>query len=255
MDNNMMDAKTLAYINLYAVLGSLKYLCELSPEAKKLAGCRPVSIGFDVHGGPAATLTVGEGCCTLTEGVGSCDIKLPFRSAEKFNGMIAGTVTPIPTKGLTKVGFLTGRFTKLTNLLTRYLKPTPEDLKNEHFFHVSTVLMFRLIVAAAAQIGNHDKVGRFCAKYIVDGNIRVAIAGGPVAYLAARGGHLTAVQTEPETMLSSMEFGSIPVARALFEGTESSFELICAGQVRMTGMLLQLDNLNRILDRVGLYLA
>ena len=155
MDNNMMDAKTLAYINLYAVLGSLKYLCELSPEAKKLAGCRPVSIGFDVHGGPAATLTVGEGCCTLTEGVGSCDIKLPFRSAEKFNGMIAGTVTPIPTKGLTKVGFLTGRFTKLTNLLTRYLKPTPEDLKNEHFFHVSTVLMFRLIVAAAAQIGNH----------------------------------------------------------------------------------------------------
>ena len=32
-----LDARTLAYINLYAVLGALENLCEIDGEAKKLA--------------------------------------------------------------------------------------------------------------------------------------------------------------------------------------------------------------------------
>lgn len=254
MDNNK-DARTLAYLNLFAVLGSLPFLCELSAEAKKLASCRPVSVGFDIHGGPAATLTVGNGKCSITPGVESCSIKLPFRTPEKFNAMIDGTATPIPSKGLTKVGFLTGRFTKLTDLLSRYLKPSPDDLKNEHFFNVSTTLMFHVIVEAAAQVANHDKVGRFSAGYICDGNIRIAINGGPAAYLAAKNHQLTAVHTEPETVMSCMQFGSLRIARSLFDGSASSFALICAGQVIMKGMIAQLDNVNRILDRVALYLG
>ena len=43
-----MDAKTLAYINLNAILGSIPRLCEMVPEAKKLIEGKDVSIGFDV---------------------------------------------------------------------------------------------------------------------------------------------------------------------------------------------------------------
>ena len=32
----MTDAKTLAYINLHAVLGSIPYLCEIDERAKEL---------------------------------------------------------------------------------------------------------------------------------------------------------------------------------------------------------------------------
>lgn len=32
----MKDARTLAYINLFAVLGAIPYLCQLDPEAAKL---------------------------------------------------------------------------------------------------------------------------------------------------------------------------------------------------------------------------
>lgn len=39
-----------------------------------------------------------------TEGVDRCDIKLAFSAPEKFNGMIDGTVTPIPRKGFTRIG-------------------------------------------------------------------------------------------------------------------------------------------------------
>lgn len=68
--------------------------------------------------------------------------------------MIDGTVTPIPRKGFTRIGFLTGTFIKLTDILTRYLRPSAEDLVDEHFFEVSTTLMLYVIAGAVAQIGN-----------------------------------------------------------------------------------------------------
>ena len=47
----MTDARTLAYINLYGILGTLENLCELDEEAKALADVKkPVSIGFAVKG-------------------------------------------------------------------------------------------------------------------------------------------------------------------------------------------------------------
>ena len=40
----MTDSRTLAYINLYAVLGSLENLCELAPEASSLlTNKKPIS--------------------------------------------------------------------------------------------------------------------------------------------------------------------------------------------------------------------
>ena len=54
----MTDAKTLAYINLYGILGALENLCELDEEASKLAQVKkPLSIAFSVKGGPDATIT------------------------------------------------------------------------------------------------------------------------------------------------------------------------------------------------------
>ena len=45
----MTDAKTLAYINLYGILGALENLCELDEEASKLAQVKkPLSIAFSV---------------------------------------------------------------------------------------------------------------------------------------------------------------------------------------------------------------
>lgn len=67
--------------------------------------------------------------------------------------------------------------------------------------------------------------------------------------------HLTAVHEKAEEVMSSMEFSDLHTARDLFDGKAASFPLICDGKVQMKGMISQLDNVNRILDRVGLYLA
>ena len=247
----MKDAKTLAYINLFAVLGAIPYLCELDGEAAELVRGKSVSVGVAVKDGPQATLFFADGRCRMAPGVERCQVKLPFSSCEKFNGLIDGTVTPIPSKGFTKLGFLTGPFTKLTERLTAFLKPDAAALEDEEFFRVSTTLMFHVIAEAIAQTANHDEVGRFSASNIVDGTAKLSIAGGPAAALCCRAHQMLTVHRAPEQFLSYMEFQDMRLARDLFDGRVNAIAAVGLGQVRIGGMISQIDNINRILDRVA----
>lgn len=250
-----MDERTLAYINLRAILGSIPMLCELDDEAKRLIKGEDVSIGFAVKGGPEGTLVFKDDKCTYVDGVENCVVKLPFSSPKKFNGLIDGTTTPIPTKGFTKIGFLLKKFTKITDILNEYLRPEASQLENEQFFVKSTTLMFHLIVTALAEIGNNDKVGRASASYITDGAVKIAIEGGPAAYIKSENHVLTAVHEAPEKFTSYMVFSDIHMARDLFDGKVNAVVCVGQGKVRVGGMMSQVDNVNRILDRVALYLA
>ena len=251
----MKDTRTLAYINLFAILGAIPYLCELDEESAELIRGESVSIGFAVKGGPEATLFFGGGKCRMVPGVERCEVKLPFSSCEKFNGLIDGTVTPIPTKGFAKINFLLKKFTKLTDRLSMYLRPEPEALENPEFFRISTTIMFHVIVEAIAQIGNEDRIGQVSASSIVDGTAKLAISGGPAAGLACRNPRLTAIHRDPETFLSYMEFQDMRLARGLFDGEVDALPAVGQGQIRIGGQISQVDNINRTLNRVAIYLA
>ncbi len=253
----MTDSKTLAYINMYAIFGTLENLCEIDENARALLkNKKPISIGFEVKDGPAATLYFKNGYCRLEDGCApGCTIKIPFSSCEKFNGMIDGTVTPIPTKGLLHIGFLLKSFMPLTDLLTKFLRPDPEDLKDEKFFEESTVLMFYLITVALSQIGNHDAIGTFSADHIVDGDILMSIAGGPKATIRVKNHHMITIKKDLGNARSLMEFGGIKLARDLFDGNVNAVACIGEGSIKMGGNISMIDNVNRILDRVALYLA
>ena len=250
-----MDERTLAFINLHAVLGCLTELCRLDGEARQMIAGKNVSVGFAVSNGPAGTLRFRNGECSFSEGTAGCDIKLPFGSPQKFNGLINGTVTPIPSKGFTKIGFLLKTFTPLTDRLSMYLQPRPEQLEDPDFFNTSTTMMLYVILEALAQIGNEDKVGRHSAGYIVDGNIRLDICGGPGGYIEAKDHRLKAHHEIPENYLSYMQFADMTTARQLFDGQINAVAAVGLGRVRIGGMISQVDNVNRILDRVALYLA
>ena len=251
-----MDQTTLAYVNLYGVLGALPRLCELDPAAKQLAQVKkPFKLGFKVKGGPAATLNFENGVCTMTEGAEVCDMRLSFSSPEKFNGMINGTVTPFPLKGLHHVLFLLRRFTKLTDILTKYLKAEPKALEDERFFAISTELMFSVISQSLAQIGNHDKIGSFSASNILDGDIELSIEGGPAATIRVKDHVLTTTLEKPENPRAVMHFSSMRLARQLFDGQVNAVACIGRGEIEMRGMISMIDNVNRILDRVAVYLS
>ncbi len=251
----MTDARTLAYINFYAIFGSLSVFCDLCPEARKLLGDKKITVAFTVKNGPVGRLAFEKGTCRILDGEGPCDIRLPFSSCEKFNGMIDGTVTPIPTKGLTKVGFLTKTFVGLTDLLTRYLRASDEDLKDPDFFRISTLTTFYVVSEALSQIANHDSVGQASASYIVDGTAKMAIGDVAGAGIVARDHVLTTDHRMPEQFLSYMIFEDLALANDLFAGRVNSVAAVGKGKIRIGGMVSQIDNLNRILDRVALYLA
>lgn len=252
----MTDAKTLAYINMYAILGTIENLCELDEEASKLANPKkPVSIGLAVTDGPSATLTFKNGKCRMEQGIEGCDILLPFSSCEKFNGMIDGTVTPLPSKGYSHIVFLLKNFLPLTDILTKYLRASEEDLKDDKFFEISTKLMFYVITVALSQIGNNDNIGTFSASQIPDGIIEVSIKDCVSAGIRVKDHHMVTIKEKPERFHSKMEFYGLRLARDLFDGKVNAVACIGEGKIGMFGLVNMIDNVNRILDRVAIYLA
>ncbi len=253
----MTDQRTLAYINMYAVLGTLENLCELDDKAKEiLKGIdKPVSLAFDVKGGPAATLTFSQNGCRMEDGVGNCDIKIPVSSCEKFNKIIDGVVTPIPTKGLTKVSFLLKTFTALTDRLTEVMRPSEEALKDPDFFRLNTICTFYTVSVAISQIGNQDDIGKFSASNIVDGDIQIGITDTVYSTIRVKNNHLVTIKQAPEKPRAIMEFNTIELANALFAGTVNSIDHVGNGNITIRGLISMVDNVNRILDRVALYLA
>ena len=250
----MKDTTTMAYVNLFAVLKTLENLCEVDGEAKAIASKEPISVGFLVKDGPAGTLAFENGSCKLTEGAHG-RIKLYFRSCTHFNSLIDGTGTPIPYGGLLKIGFLTKDFTRLTDILTRYLRATPEDLKDRAFFEKSTFLMFHLIANALSAIGNHDPIATYSRANLPEGEIRMEITDRAYATIAVQNGVMRTVDGRAGNPRSFMVFSDYDVARGLFEGTLNSFAALASGGLSMKGYIPMIDNLNRILNRVAEYLA
>ncbi len=255
----VMNQNVLAHCNLFGVLGAIPELLRMDEEARRLVGSRRISIGFSVKQGPSATLFFENGSARLAEGCKGCDIKLYFPSCEKFNGMIDGTATPLPVKGFFKLGFLLKSFTKLTDLLSAYLRPAEGALNDPDFLIRSTRLMLRVIAGSVVSIGNEDPVGRFSASNIVDGDIRFNVGdpenGGVSLAIRAKDHRLQLLEEVPAVTFSEMSFADYETARALFDGKINAVAAVGTGKVRIGGMISQIDNVNRILDRVALYLT
>ena len=252
----LTDSKTMAYINMYAVLGTLENLCEIDPVASAiLSNQKPISIGFDVADGPKATLYFKNGRCRMEQGCADCDVKLPFSSVDKFNGLIDGTVTPIPSKGFQHIKFLLKVFTPLTDRLSALMRPDPKDLEDREFFETSTKLMFYTIAVALAQIANNDQIGKFSAHLIPDGEIAFGIKDSVAATIRVKDHRLVTIKKASENPRAAMEFADLDLARNLFDGKVNAVACIGEGTITMKGMINMIDNLNRILDRVALYLA
>ena len=251
----MKDEKTLAYINLFAILGSIPKLCKECSEARELIKDKKISIGFLIKDGPCGTLVFNNGDCYMLKKIEKPGILLRFSNCKKFNEMIDGSFTPIPLKGLFKAGFLLKKFIPLTEILSKYLKATEDELKDKEFFRVSTILMFNVITEAVSHIGNHDKVGRVSASYTVDGYAKIEIKGYECAYIFSRNHTFETYHKEPDDFDAYMTFETIELARDLFDGKINSMAAVGLGKIRVGGMVSMMDNINRILNRVSFYLS
>jgi len=257
----LLDPKTLAYINMYAVLGALENLCELDAEARALmTNEKPVVLAFDVKGGPRATLSFADGRARLRPGISpEANVRLLCSSCEKFNDVVNGKATPIPlpARGFrpAHLRFLLGAFDALSKRLEQHLRASGEDMEDPAFRERSTVLMLYVIAVALSQIGDYDGIGRFSASHIPDGDVLFSIRGSVGATIHVKNHVLSTEKRRCENPRAIMEFGSLELARDLFDGKVNAVASIGNGSIGMHGMINMIDNLNRILDRVALYLA
>ena len=254
----MKEAKALAFVNAYGVLRTLENLCDMVDAAKAVCQSlkKPVALCFDVTNGPCVTYHFSKDGCKFTEGDYGCTCKMKFASPEKFNDLIDNAKPGIPTKNPIQVlQFLLGPFTKLTDILTKYLMPDEEDLKNREFFEKSTILTMYTIGGAICALGNEDSISKGSASYICDGDVQMGITDAVYVTIRARDHKLEFIKEKPTTPRAIMEFKSIDLANGLFNGTASTMAELCAGNIYLAGMCNMIDNINRILDRVAVYLG
>ncbi|WP_448060523.1 hypothetical protein [Cellulomonas hominis] len=251
------DPRTTAFVNLNAVLGALPELCRRVLAAEEILARDPrtTSLGFAVRGGPHATLAFAGDAVTLVPDRTAATIVLPFRSPAAFNRVIDGDAQPIPVTGFHRVPFLLKVFAPLTELLTRYLRPSAADLADPEFRATSTVLTLYVAAAAVAQVANEDTSGRFSAHLIPDGDVALEVTGSVAYTLRVRDHHVTFLDQPSPSPRAAMTFSSLEVAGRLLAGELSAMACICDGRIAMRGMVSMVDNVNRILDRVGHYLG
>lgn len=254
----MTEQKALAYVNMYGVLGTLENLCDMDGKAKEILESlkKPVAVCFDVKGGPCCTFNFSKDGCKMTEGSADCNCKMNFSSPEKFNTMINEGKPGLPVRGITTLlGFLTGGFTKLTDRLTVLLKPSDENLKDPKFFEESTLLTLYTIAGAISALANNDSISKISAGNTVDGEISLGIKDSVHITVAVKDHRFTTLKRKSENPRAVMEFATLELANGLFAGKVSTINEMCKGNIHLAGMLSMVDNVNRILDRVAVYLG
>lgn len=254
----MIEQKALAYANMYGILGTLVKLCEIDEQAIGILKAlkKDVSLCFSIKGDISRTFHFSKNGCEITEGSDGCNCKMNFNSYESFNRLINDGKPGLPTKGIvTLLSFLLGDFTKLTNRLTELLRPTEENLKNSDFYKESTILTMYTVAGAVAGLANSDSIAKISAENTVDGDVLLGIKETAYATIRVKEHRFSVIYKETENPRAVMEFSDIALANGLFAGTVSTINEMCKGNIVIKGMISMIDNINRILDRVSVYLA
>lgn len=250
-----MDQTTSARVNLNAVLRTLEKLPALDPPTAELVTGEQVIVQFTAPRAATVRLALGGGAISHHQGPGPATINLLFPRPAMVNAMFDGTGNPIPTKGLRRISYLKGPFTQITDRLSHFLRPTPELLADADYCQTNALLTLHVAVYALAEIGNSDQVGRAIAATMPDGQIQLAIKGGPALVLSSQGGRLRVTEGLASNRRAKMVFTELGAAGEVLRGELASYTAIGRGLIELGGFVPMLDRMNKLLGLVPRYLG
>lgn len=251
----MIDQAVLARCNLFGVFRNMEYLVENDKECAQLVKEKNIAIQFNVKNGPKGNLSFKNGKAEMKAGKHKCNIKLGFTSPEHFNKMVNGKANPIPLKGITKIGFLTGPFTKLGEILEGYLRADEKKLKDKLVYKINTEMTTYAAIFALVEIANYDDLGMANAQHIPDGIIQISIKDSVGIELTAKDGILTGKKGYADDPRAILSFSSLDAAYQILNGKLDTFTAIAGGDMEMKGFIPMIEHMSPILDLVGKYLA
>jgi hypothetical protein len=248
----------LANLHLHAVLPRLEELVKLDDEAQFIARQMKLKVRFKVRKGPSELVEIADGVVrTSSDPQANADLGLLFLNCDQLNNLFMDKrAIPIPYKGLTQLRQMP-RFSKLTELLTRYMKPAEADLKDPAFKkkHVEMALMTGL--AGAAEIAKYDRKMEKVVDRLPWGTVQFSVLpDGPHAFVSVGKDKKILVRNgtaaEPT---ANLDINGVDMAAGVLAGTVDTFAAVGREDLRATGLLSLIDELNALLDRVGSFLA
>ncbi len=244
-------------LHLYAVLKNLEDVVAYDPEMNALARDWNISVQFIVRKGPRAYVELRNGACAVGRGrIRRPSIVLFFLSPAHLNRMFDGTGNPIPLKGFTKIGFLTGAFTKLTERLSYYLKPDDTLLKDRTYLEMNTRLTLNTAAFAIPEIAEGDPIGKTIASHVPEGVLVMHILPDFHSIRVSFGnGGIRAFKGDAEKPSAIMAMKNVKIANAFLNGKTDAFAAIASGDVSIRGTIPILDATSLILDRIPAYLS
>jgi len=253
----MSDQLIKANLNLYAVLKNLEDLVGCDPDTALRVKNWRVSIAFNVLRGPKAYVEFKGGVCTVGKGRSrSPSVVLFFTSPGHLNRMMDGKANPVPLKGFTRLGFLRNDFTKITEKLEYYLKPTDELLKEPRYLELNTRLTLNTAAFAVEEIGRHDPIGKLATGRAGNGAVNIKILpNGPAVHVIFLGGAVHAGRGEAENPMALLQMKDWQVANDFLNNRTDPFTAIASGDVIIKGQIPLLESLSSILDRIPHYLS
>lgn len=255
--------RIIAHLNLYAVLPRLEELVKLDDEAKRIAAQMNLTIHFRVKDGPSLKLSFANGSVSSSHTLtGACDVGLFFPSVGVLNRMFKGDKKAFPVPYwvnplvlINKIGDLKG-FTKLMDIMPRYLKPSEDDLRDAAFRKKHIEMLFLLALSATAVIADMDPKMKKVAGHLKDGTMLFSVLPeGPDFNVTVRGGHIEAKLGKIENPSATVEIRDIDLAIDMLNDRVDTFACTGSGDLRASGALNLVDEYNALLDRVGYFSA
>lgn len=251
-------AQILANLHLHAVLPRLEELVKLDEEAQSIAREMKLTVRFKVRNGPSRTVKIADGgVWTSSDPKADAGLRLFFASCDQLNNMfLEKRAIPVPYRGLTQLPQMR-RFSKLTGILTRYLKPSESDLEDPGFKkkHVEMALMAGL--AGAAEVARYDPKMEHLVDQLPWGTLQFSVLpDGPYAFASVDKEKTIFVGNGRVSQpTANLDIDGVDMAAGVLAGTVDTFAALGRQDIRATGLLSLVDEFNALLDRVGYFLA
>lgn len=250
----VIEEKIKAGVNLYAVIKNIEQLVVLDPEIKELVKNWNISIEFRVKSGPIASVRFKDGNCKVIKGkFKKVNVVLFFMSESHLNKMFDGKANPIPLKGFTKLGFLDKEFSKVTDKLEYYLKPTPELLTDKEYLNINTIFTLTTAINALPVIMEFDPKAKLTGSHLTKGSLLIRVENGPSAFVNTDKNFLEVVDDSSEEATCEMIIKDIAIANKFFSGDLEIFSALAKQDIKIVGQTYLLDNIGLILDRIPIY--
>jgi len=252
----MRNERVKACLNLHAVLPNLEEVVAFDPQVAELTRTWDVTVEFRVRHGPQAHVAIHEGRCRVRPGpADKPHVRLWFTSPRHLNAMFEGRAKPIPTKGFSRLGFLSGEFPKLTDRMERYLRASEETLKDRRTFELVTRCLLFTAVFGLKELAENDPAVAELAAQTPNGTTEFRILpDGPAVHLTHANGSFSVGKGPAPSPNARMAFRDYDVCHRLLNGRMDTFAAVGRGDVVITGFLPLVDRLSSLLEYLERYL-